>query len=154
MDENLLQIIAVCKLIWVSCFAALYGFGGISGKWKRRYVGPAWIGLGIWGFSMWTNSWNLVYLTYIPLLGLSLSLGYGASDFKDKLFKRSIYGLALGCAPIGIVIISHTWGLFAFHVSSCVIASVAFGVFNISKTARSEETLIATYCCLLPLYMI
>lgn len=41
MSENTLQWVQICKLLALVCFAGLYGFGGVSGKWKRRFLGPA-----------------------------------------------------------------------------------------------------------------
>ena len=52
MNEVTLQWIAFLKLIWVSIFALLYGFGGMRGKWKRRYVGANWMMLGVFVFSV------------------------------------------------------------------------------------------------------
>ena len=40
MTEMQLQIIASLKLLLVAGFATLYGLGGMSGKWKRRFIAP------------------------------------------------------------------------------------------------------------------
>jgi len=58
MSENLLQLISGLKLLLVAGFAMLYGMGGISGKWKRRFIAPVVYVAGICGFSLWTGSWN------------------------------------------------------------------------------------------------
>lgn len=154
MNENTLALIAFLKLVWVSCFSYLYSLGGIEGKWKRRFLGSAWMILGIFGFSQWQGCWNNWYLLCFPLMTIGLSMGYGANDTFTKIRKRAIYGLILGCSSIPIVVFSHMWVLFGFSVFLSVISCVVLGVFNPTKDARSEETLIATLCLLLTLFLI
>lgn len=50
MSESTLQWMQICKLLALACFAGLYGFGGIHGKWKRRFLAPALLALAIVGF--------------------------------------------------------------------------------------------------------
>jgi hypothetical protein len=154
LSENTLQLIAGLKLVWVACFAILYGFGGISNKWLRRFVGPFWMGLGVYGFSTWTGSFHPWYLAYPLLLAISLHLGYGGDSIGKKLRKRSIYGLALGVSALPLCFGNYLWLLFGFHVVLCVAVSVILGVFNPAKTARNEETLIAALSTIIVLYLI
>lgn len=154
MNENTLQVIAILKIVWTAGFVGLYGFGGISGKWKRRLVGSAWMGLGVFGFSQWTESFHWWYLIYPALLCISLHLGYGGNDVKTKLRKRFIYGSCLGLSALPLCYPSGLFYLFGGHVSLCIFASVFLGVFNPTRNARSEETLIAVLSTVIPLFLI
>ncbi len=73
MNEHTLQLIASLKIVWLAVFCYLYGEGGISNKWIRRFVGAAWMMIGIFGFSMWVKTWHNWYLISLPLMigGLS-----------------------------------------------------------------------------------
>lgn len=155
MNEISLQIIAFLKLLWVAVFSLLYGLGGMSGKWKRRFIAPVWMMLGVFIFSKWTFNWSYWYLIYLPLLIASLHIGYGGTDnVWIKIRKRSLYGLALGIAPASLAILNTAWAMWGLHIVLCVAFSVLLGVWNITKNARSEETLIATASTLLPLFFI
>lgn len=154
MGENTLNLIAFLKLILVCVFAFLYSSGGISGKWKRRYVGPLWMGCGLLMFAKLQGTFNYWQLLYPALLCASLHLGYGGTDdVWIKIRKRSIYGLCLGVSALPLVLNSGLWVLFGFHVSLCVASSVLLGVFNPVK-AREEESLIAILSTVLVLFLI
>lgn len=155
MNEYNSQIIASLKILWLSGFSIFYGLGGISNKWLRRYVAPAWMMLGIFIFSSWGFTWNYWYLLCYPLMVIALSIGYGGTDdVAVKIRKRAIYGLVLSFTAIPLVVFSHLWVLFGFHVCLSVLSSVLLGVFNPTKNARSEETLISTLCLLMMLFLI
>lgn len=155
MSEYLLQYISSLKILFISVGSLLYGIGGISNKWIRRFILPLWMGLGIWGFGTWTGTFSPLQLLYVPLLCASLHLGYGGTDnVWVKIRKRSIYGLAIGVSAIPICIVSSMWWLFAIHVGCCVMGSVFLGVYNPSRNARSEETIIAVLSTLLVLFLI
>lgn len=155
MSEIVLQIIAFLKIIWVAVFALLYGLGGISGKWKRRFIGPVWLMLGIFVFSKWTLNWSYWYLIYLPLLIASLHIGYGGTNVTAvKVRKRALYGLALGIAPASLAILNTAWVMWGLHIVLCVSTSVILGVLNPTKNARNEETLIALMSAILPIYFI
>lgn len=155
MDEHALQLIASLKIVWVAVGSFLYGLGGISNKWIRRFLLPLWMGLGIWVFGIWTGSFSLLQLLYVPLCCASLHLGYGGTDdIWIKLRKRVIYGLCLGVSALPLVFNSNLWLLFAFHCCLTVSASVLLGTFNPTKNARSEETIIATLSTVLVLFLL
>lgn len=154
MSEYTLQFISVGKLFWVALFALLYGLGGISNKWLRRYLGAAWISLGVFLFSRWGSGYNWLYLTYLPALIACLSMGYGGDTLIEKMRKRAIYGLLLGIAPLALVILNNAYQMWALHTVLCITVSVSLGVFNFARNAREEETLIGTLSTILPLYMI
>lgn len=154
MSENTLQVISIFKLLWIVGFTAFYGFGGISNKWLRRFVGSFWMGIGIYGFSSWLHTFHLWYLLYPILLCASLHIGYGADTIGKKILRRSIYGFAVGISAIPLLFGNYNYLLFIYHVILCVLSSVLLGAFNPTKNARDEESLIATLSTVCVLYLI
>lgn len=154
MSEHTLSFIAFMKLIWLSIFSYLYSEGGISNKWIRRFIGSGWMMLGIFAFSQWQGVWNYWYLLCFPLMTIALSIGYGANDTFTKIRKRAVYGIILSCTAIPIVVFSHMWVLFGYSVFIAVVSSVLLGGFNPTRSARAEETLVATLCVLLMLFLL
>lgn len=155
MSENTLALIAFLKLIWLSIFSYLYSLGGINNKWIRRFVGSAWMMLGIFGFSTWCSTWNLWYLLFFPLCIWGLSNGYGGvDDVISKIRRRAIYGVVLCCASIPLVSFSHAYVLFAFGCFITVLSSITLGVWNPTRSARNEETLIASLSFIITLFLI
>ena len=155
MNEYPLQFIAFGKIVWVAVFALLYGIGGISGKYWRRYVGAFWMGLGVALFGIMQGMFQWWHLVYPILLSASLSIGYGVNtnDIIAKIRKRAVYGLALGISAVPLLFNSHLLVLFGFHVLLCMSASIVLGAFN-PVNARSEETLIAILSTVLILFLI
>ena len=153
MSENTLEWVQFLKLILLAIYSVLYGFGGISGKWKRRYIAPFVLTTGIVGLSLWTQTFSYWFLLYFLLLSAALHMGYGASEFWIKIRKRFLCGLALGCAAFPIAMGTGSWPLFGFHVALCIAVSISFGVFNITSSAREEETFLAAATTMLPLAM-
>lgn len=154
MNENTLQLIAIGKLFWVVIFVGCYGFGGISDKWIRRYLGAFWMGLGVFVFGSLQDSFHWWHLLYAGLLCGALHLGYGGDSNAVKIRKRSTYGIALGVSALPLVFGSGLWVLYIYHCILCVSVSVLLGVWNPTKNARSEETLIAFLSTVIPLYLI
>jgi hypothetical protein len=154
MTETTLQWIQALKLIILCVFATLYGFGGVSGKWKRRFVAPVLYVIGACGVSLWTGSFNAWYLLCAPLFFGALSLGYGATTTSEKIKKRAIAGSACACATLPIFLVNQVYGLLVVHIAVCVLVSVVAGVWNKTSSARAEETLIAAAYGLIPLFVI
>ena len=155
MSEHLLQIMASLKIVWVGVFSYLYGEGGIAGKWKRRFVGASWMMLGVYIFSLWAGTWNPWYMLFLPIAIGGLCNGYGGTDETlVKIRRRAIYGFLLSCSAIPCVALSHMYILFACLVVLAVLSSVVLGVLNPCRNARDEETLIASLCFILTLYLI
>ena len=154
MQENLLQIVSSLKLVTVVIFATLYGFGGISGKWKRRVLGSLLYTISVLGFSLWLGSFSFLYLLIFPVLFGALSIGYGADKLSEKLIKRSRYGLICAIASLPIFIIQGSWSLLILHILIVVTTSVVAGVWNQTSSARAEETLIGASIVLVPLMTI
>ena len=154
MDENLLQIISILKILAIGVFAGLYGFGGVSGKWKRRIIAPVTFIAGIIGFSLWTQSFSWLLLASVWLLFITLTIGYGASDTKTKIIKRSRAGLANAVACLSIFWVTGAWTLLFWHIVVCVGTSVVAGVWNETSSARAEETLIGASIVTIPYFVI
>ncbi len=154
MTEIELQYINLAKIVWLAGYATLYGFGGIKGKWKRRFVGSAFLTFGVCASAYASGLFSWWLLLFFPLLATSLSMGYGADDPIEKIKRRSLVGLALGLSALPIAIVSQMWGLFIAHMILSFVASVSLGVFNYSRSARDEETLIAAFSGILPLFMV
>jgi len=151
VSEDTLQWIQFLKLIWLAVFSILYGFGGVRGKWKRRFIAPVVLTLGIVGASLWTQSFNVWYLLYMPLLAASFSIGYGADKTSEKIIKRGRAGLAYAVAALPIFIPNAAWMLLGAHVVLCVGLSITLGVWNPLKSARAEETALAGIIGFLPI---
>lgn len=112
------------------------------------------MGLGLWMFASFQGTFNAWGLLYAPLLSLSLHLGYGGESTGVKVRKRLLYGLAIAVSAFPLAVISGLWLLYGIHVAICVSMSVLLGVFNPTDSARSEETLIACFTSVLPLFLI
>ena len=154
MTEPTLQIIASMKLLWLAVYTFLYGWGGMKGKYKRRYIGSAWLVGGICLASYIVGTFSWWFLAMYPLLVMALSKGYGADKTSKKIQKRAFVGLLLGLAALPIVLVTQMWGLFIAHIIVSIAVSVSLGVWNFSGSARDEETLIAAFTGILPLFMV
>jgi hypothetical protein len=154
MTEATLQLISSLKVLLVAGFATLYGLGGMSGKWKRRFIAPVLYGIGIAGFTLWTNTFNAWSLLCVPLLFGGLSLGYGASTTAEKIKKRAIAGSAAACCSIPIFVITGAWTLLFLHILVCTATSIVAGTWNQTQSARAEETLIGASYVLIPILTI
>ena len=154
MNENILQIIASLKIIWIAVFSYFYGEGGIQNKWIRRFIAAVWFALGIYGFSMWEGNLHLLKFLSPALLIGALHMGYGGDKTLIKFEKRALYGFLIGLSSLPLAFTSHLWVLFGIQILLCILASVLFGVLNPFKNARDEETNIATFSLILPMFMI
>jgi len=158
MSENVLNYVEAGKIVWLAGFSLLYALGGTSGKWKRRYIGPAYLTLGVVLFSLIQSNFSWYYLGFFPLLIGATSIGYGTGSALTKLFKhkwivRLVAGFALAFASIPIAIVTGQWLMFFLHILLCCSTSVVMGVGN-PISARGEEVVIATVAGFLPLFMV
>lgn len=153
MSENSLNLIGFLQVLVVAVFSFLYSSGGISGKWKRRFVAPAVLTVAIVGFSIWQGTFSWIYLISFPLIIGALTLPYGAETTQEKIIKRALYALALATAVLPIAIGSHQWLLYWLHCFMILIVVIVLGVMN-PLLARFEETLIGVFVALIPIFMI
>ena len=154
MSEITLQWIKLFELVWVVIYAGLYGFGGISGKWKRRVIGSTFLTVGIVGFSLWVSMFSWWLLLVLPLLYGATSIGYGADETWLKVTKRSYCGFSYACATLPVFIVKGMWELWILHTLFCLITSIWLGVRNPLDSARAEETAIGFIIAFLPLLII
>ena len=157
MNEVYLQYIASSKIAWIAAFSLFYGLGGISGKWKRRFIGAAWMLAGVILFSILTKTFHYWYIAYLPLVIGALHVGYGDKGTNSKTFKtkrRAITGLCLALSALPLCFGNNLWALYGCHVVLCLLSSIFLGVYNPAKNARDEETLIATMSSIIPLFLV
>ena len=154
MNEITLQWVQLIKLIVIAIFATLYGFGGISGKWKRRFVGPIVLLIGVIGITLWTESFHWAYIVWPLLLCFSLSIGYGADNLRDKFIKRGRAGAAYATSALPLFIVNQSWLLMGLHFILCIGISIIMGVWNPTKSARAEETGIGFIIPYIPMFTI
>lgn len=151
MTEVNEQWLIAGKLLTIGICAWLYSRGGMSMKWLRRWVAPILAA----GVAYWISRslWSLVLLALIP----TLSMGYGADSFKEKVHRRLLWGSLNGL--VGAVYLYFATGSFipaVFQVVLVTSASVTFGVWNpFSKVrnsgARMEESAIGLAVFALPI---
>ena len=153
MTELQLQLLAFFKIIAVAIYSLLYGLGGMYKKRIRRIGGAIWlmVAIGIIGYLQKTIS--LWYFLYPLLLMGASTIGYGADEFKEKIKKRALYGLASGASALPVAIIAGKWLLFGFNLGLCLASSIILGVFN-PLNARGEETLIGALSTIIPIFMV
>lgn len=144
-NEQKEQIYVIIKCLVVVLCAGLYAFGGMEATWIRRYLMPV-------VFTAFCLAWNKSskHIFILPLLILTLCLGYGADVLWLKILKRSIYGLANAVSFGMFMLLKQQWITYVYHIFLVVSACVVFGVWN-PLTARAEETLLGLCIVLLPL---
>jgi len=84
----------------------------------------------------------------------ALHKGYGGTDFSTKLRKRALCGLLISISAIPIVLVTGNWIMFGVHTVLSLVGMVVFGVWNPTRSARDEETLIAALSSLIPIFMV
>ncbi|GIW60592.1 MAG: hypothetical protein KatS3mg087_1658 [Patescibacteria group bacterium] len=154
MTETTLQWIKSAEFFIVIILATLYGFGGISGKWKRRFVAPFVMLVSVSLFSWIQGKFNpLALLTPLLYIGV-FHIGYGADKEITKWLKRSLYALAAFVAAIPLFMAMHVqFGIYIQHGTLCAL-TVPLGVKNYSGSARAEETTIAGLILLTPMMIV
>jgi len=150
MSERKQVVNAIIK-VWIAfifallyCLAGSEEFGGL--KWLRRFVAPTILCGGIFYFS---KDWRA--LVSLPVMFLSLSLGYGSDIELWKVIKRGIYGLANGISSSGKNILNKKWLLAGFQVALLISAYICFGVWNPFPDARVEEFFLGFLIAFIPI---
>ena len=153
MNEHLLQLLALGRLLGITAFAAFYAYGGINHKPLRRYYGTLLL-TGLYClFSALEGTFSWFYLMCYPLLIAATSIGYGADSTGMKIWKRFYCGAAYSCAMLPIAFVTQNWTMFALHTFLCLTMSITLGVIN-PVNARKEETMIGTTIGLIPLFTV
>jgi len=135
VPEKKEQIETYFKFIIIFIFAGLYAWGGLEFKWLRRFLAPAILCFGMFGFS---RDWKC--LIQMPFMMATLSLGYGATALWGKILRRGIFGLTNGISSSTYNIIKKRWLLIGIQVVLLVGLYIAVGVWNPFLSARAEES--------------
>ena len=154
MSEISIQWIGFWKLILVAFVGVLYGFGGIDGKWKRRYLASGLLVAGFIVFSSLQHTFSNWIILCFPLYIGAFSLGYGADDLWVKIFKRGYCGAAIACASLPLALSVGMLGMWFGHLVIMTGCMIWLGVFNPTPNARNEETILGALAGFLPLFMI
>jgi len=146
-NEKKTMLKVFLKALIIFLFAGLYCWGGVENKYLRRFVAPAILCLSAFGFS---RDWR--YLVQMPLMFISLCLGYGGTDLVWlKVIKRAIFGLVNGSTSSFRNILRKQWLLVGFQIVLVTSAFITFGVWNPLPSARAEEFLLGAVIALIPM---
>ncbi len=143
-SEKKTQIKVILKLLVIVIFASLYAWGGMEMKWLRRFVAPSTLCLSAFAFS---RDWR--YLVQMPVMFITLSIGYGADSALSKIFKRFVFGFLNGTSSSVTNIWIKRWILVEFQVVLVTIAYIIFGVWNPLPSARAEESFLGALIALI-----
>jgi hypothetical protein len=136
-------IMFLIRAIGLIAFASLYAIGG-SGDFFggslsiRRWLAPAILAAVGFGVSL---DWRM--LAAYPLMGLALTLPYGADGTWEKVLLRAFFGLACGLAYNLPNLLHKRWILSGFGFALAILASVVLGVYNPMPDAILEQAGIA-----------
>lgn len=154
MTETLQQLIFSLQIVWLAAFTWFYGRGGIHDSWIRRYLGTAWMTLGVVVFSLWQGTFHWAYLSFYPIAIAGCVIGYGKGTLGVRLGRRALQGLVFGLSPSAMAIYQHAWGAWAFNIGLAIASCVVIGGLNVFANARKNETLIATLSFALVLFLV
>lgn len=134
--EKEFQTDIILDMLTVVAFASLYAWGGIEGKFIRRYIAPLILVLRIFWKS--GNVWSFVQ---VPLSFITLSMGYGADTVIGKITRRFIYGSLNGLATQIDNFFDKKFVTAAVYSLIVTTAYVWLGTTN-PFPARVEETVL------------
>jgi len=155
MNETTLQWIQFSKLILLALVAGCYAFGGISGKWKRRYLGSFILVLGFITYTLLAGNFSWWTLLCYPLYLGAFSLGYGGTNKTWlKIVKRGYCGVAIALASLPLALAVSSLNMWYGHLILMPSMMIWLGVFNPTPSARNEETILGIFSGLIPLFLI
>ena len=146
MSEKKQQFIALAKILVAVAFAFLYSYGGMGEKWLRRFIAPILLTLSMFGFS---RDWRV--FIQLPLMFITLSMGYGADELWDKILRRGLFGFANGISSSFCLLRQKKWRLSDYHVVLLTSAYIVFGVWNPFPNARVEEMVLGFLIAFIPI---
>lgn len=116
-----------------------YSWGGRSGKWKRRFIASFILACAVNGLLAWRGIWNPLALITYPILCIGFSLGYGAEELLQKIFKRMIYAITICLSGLllAFVLGGNAWFVLIPHVGIAAF-SVYLGTRNPIEAAAEE----------------
>ena len=151
--EVLMVYQATAGLAGATTASMMYGLGGRSDKWKRRWVAGFILAATVNGLCLWTSKWNPWMLVTFPVIVAGLHLGYSDKNKGGwvKFGRRLIYALGNVTAGLLMAVIlgGHAWSILVIHVGVAVW-SVWLGYRN-NLWAAAEEVFI---CMLLNIMLV
>ena len=155
MSEIGLLFLGASKLVIALVAGVLYSLGGRDGvsKGVRRFGVSALLISCVVLFSLLNHSFSPWFLCSLPLYVAALSLGYGADKTYRKIIKRGIFGLAVACAGLPIVIVTGVWSLWILQVILAISSCIILGVLN-ALTASQEELCIGFLSVVMVLFYV
>jgi len=146
-SEKKQQIEVIARMLLVVVCASLYAWGGMEHRLLlRRILAPAVAAVTCFYFS---RDWR--HFILFPLLWISSSIGYGASEMWAKIIKRSYVGLAFGVSTSLKNIIDKRLILSIFQPVLLITTFVCFGVWNPFGSARVEESILGLLIYTMPI---
>jgi hypothetical protein len=151
--ENVILVAIGGFSTFLACVAYMLGGTSGFGLWWRRFLGVFFLGCGTNLVAGMLGVWVWPYLLFFPLLGVGMSLGYGADTTIGKIIKRTIFALGvLSCCVIGMWV--HTFSIFSIVIGILALliglGSIVLGVVNPFNNAPVEQYLI---CQVLTLFV-
>lgn len=131
--------------------STLYAIGGRKGKWHRRFLASLVLAATVNILCAIREIWNpWMMAVYLPLAG-GFSLGYSADNLSRKVWRRSVYVLAVLMSGVLMAFLlgGNAWLVLVPHVF-VGLSSIWMGVRN-PVYAPAEEFLI---CMVLNLFLI
>lgn len=136
-------ISCVIQILLMTGAAFFYGWGGIKGKWKRRYISSFLVVVSISAGSLILSRFNYWLLLVFPLAIGTHSLGYGVNEGENqtlrKVLKRSLVVLASLTVSAVLVLTFGKPAVFLLPVDMIVgITSIYLGVRNPTQASAEE----------------
>ncbi len=154
MSEWMIQNIVILRLVLIAIFSYFYAVGGLKNKLWRRLGCPIVLLAGVLTVGLFAGTFNYWNLLCIPILGLALSLGYGADETWLKISKRGYCALAYCVSMLPLAITSGLWLLYLLHTLLVVSVVISLGVWNFARNAREEESIIGLSIITIPMFMV
>ena len=139
------------SMLGLTISSFLYAWGGISGKWRRRFVGSFILACTINGVCAWRGVWSPYFLIVYPLTIGAWVLPYGSDRFFTKVLLRTSFALAACMSGLIFCIImgGNAWWLLIPHVG-VALWSVYLGVKNPIESTAEQGVI----CVLLSIILI
>lgn len=138
MSEGVDVAFSASSFLVLGVFSILYVLGGRAGsaKWVRRWAGGLFLALSLQALALLQGTWNPIHLGILIGLPMALSLGYGGDTLWRKIYRRFLYGMALGCQSLWFL--PHHFEMILFQIILSVTASLVMGLSNSTRPVFEE----------------
>jgi hypothetical protein len=140
MSEWEIMGLTLCKMLLIVICSGLYMVGGRIHKIIRRLgVSLVLIG-GTLGFAyiQGVYTWIMCFAFFHCFIALSMGYGNNTPSVWDKIKRRAIYAVILGCLGLWFVLVSGKWVVFGTQLSICMLINIVFGVLNPVQAVEEE----------------